>query len=198
MNQEGKKKRKWWQWLIAYPTILTSVAGAVPQYSTWAKAYMLDVPWGTVSEAEEQKALWAKNFECSWKESAQTAKTSVTTDRNERVSIIVCQSGDALVAHQPPGSEPRFRWIGFDRFQGGARGAATSDGLPGFSVRPAAAQEPLRRFAQAEPVVICVTRDAKGLIVRRVRHPDGTCQEQVINPYTGAVVEVRAAACTKC
>lgn len=196
--QRDRKKRKWWQWLLAYPTILTSLAGAVPQYTTWAKAYMLDVPWGTVSEAEEQKTLWTKNFECSWKESAQTARTAVTTNRNERVSITVCQSGDALVALQPPGSEPRFRWIGFDRFQGGAPSAATPDGLPGFSIRHVAAAEPLRMFAHAEPVVICVTRDAKGLIVRRLQRPDGTCQEQVINPYTGAVVEVRAAACTKC
>ena len=197
MKRDGKK-RKWWQWLLAYPTILTSVAGAVPQYTTWAKAYMLDVPWGAVSEAEEQKGLWTKNFECSWKESAQTARTSVTSNRNERVSITVCQSGDALVAFQPPGSEPRFRWIGFDRFQGGAQGAAMPDGLPGFSIRHAAAAEPLRMSAQAEPVVICVTKDAKGLIVRRLQRPDGTCQEQVINPYTGTVVEVRPAACTKC
>ena len=198
MKVAGKKKRKWWQWLLAYPTILTSVAGAVPQYTTWAKAYMLDVPWSAVGEAEEQKALWSKNFECSWKEPAQSAKTTVTTSRNERVTIILCPSGDALVAIQPPGSEPRFRWIGFDRFEQGAQRAAMLDGLPGFSIRQAAAAEPPRMLAQAEPVVICVTRDARGFIVRRLQLPDGKCQEQVVNPYTGAVVEVRPAACTKC
>jgi hypothetical protein len=197
MKRDGKK-RKWWQWLLAYPTILTTLVGAVPQYTTWVKAYILNVPWGAVSEAEEQKSLWTKNFECSWKEPAQTAKTTMTTSRNERVTIILCPSGDALVSMQPPGSEPRFRWIGFDRFDPGAQRAATPNGLPGFSIRQAAATEPPRRFAQANTVVICVTQDAKGFIVRRLQLPDGKCQEQVINPYTGAVVEVRAAACTKC
>ncbi len=52
--------------------------------------------------------------------------------------------------------------------------------------------------AQAEPVVICVTKDAKGNIVRRLKLASGQCQEQVINPYTGTVIEVRAAACTTC
>jgi hypothetical protein len=195
---KADRKKKWWQWLLAYPTILTSVVGAVPQYTTWVKAYMLNVPWSAVSEAEEQKTLWTKNFECSWKEPAQTARTTVTTSRNERVTIILCPSGDALVAIQPPGSEPRFRWIGFDRFEQGAPRAAMLDGLSGFSVRQAAAAETPWMFAQAEPVVICVTRDARGFIVRRLQLADGKCQEQVINPYTGAVVEVRSAACTKC
>jgi hypothetical protein len=195
------RKKKWWQWLFAYPTIITSAVGAVPQYTTWAKAIVLDVPWNAVSEAEEQKALWTKNFECSWKEPAQTAKTTMTTSRNERVTVTLCPSGDALVAIQPPGGEPRFRWIGFDRF-GGAQRTAMTDGLEGFSVRAAAATEAegLRMLAQgqAEPVVICVTKDAKGFVVRRLQLPNGQCQEQVINPYTGTVVEVRSSACTKC
>jgi hypothetical protein len=193
-----KNRKKWWQWLLAYPTIITSAIGAVPQYTTWAKAYMLNVPWNAVSEAEEQKALWTKNFECSWKEPAQTAKTTLTTTRNERVTITLCPSGDALVAIQPPGGEPRFRWIGFDRFEQGAQRAAMMGSGGGFSVRPAAAAESPRLLAQAEAVVICVTRDAKGFVVRRLQRPDGTCQEQVVNPYTGKVVEVRPSACTKC
>ena len=193
----ARKKKKWWQWLLAYPTIITGAIGAVPQYTTWVKAYMLNVPWNAVSEAEEQKALWTKNFECSWKEPAQTAKTTMTTSRNERVTITLCPSGDALVAIQPPGAEPRFRWIGFDRFGTGAPRAAWLDGLPGLGVRPASAEVP-GLLAQAEPTVICVTRDARGFIVRRLQLADGKCQEQVINPYTGAVVEVREAACTKC
>jgi hypothetical protein len=194
-----RKKKKWWQWLLAYPTIITGAIGAVPQYTTWAKAYVLNVPWSAVSEAEEQKALWTKNFECSWKEPAQTAKTTLTTSRNERVTVTLCPSGDALVAIQPPGAEPRFRWIGFDRFDTGAQRAALMDGLPGVSVREAAAAErPRMMLVQAEGVVICVTRDAKGLVVRRLQLPDGQCQEQVVNPYTGKVVEVRPSPCTKC
>ena len=200
-DRKKTTKKKWWQWLLAYPTILTSAVGAVPQYTTWAKAYVLGVPWNGVSAAEEQKALWTKNFECSWKEKDQTAKTTVTTPRNERVTITLCPSGDALVTVQPPGGEPRFRWIGFDGV-GGVQRTAMRDGLAGFAVRPVAAAEAERRpmlaQAQAEPVVICVTKDAKGNIVRRLKLPGGQCQEQIINPYTGTVIEVRAAACTTC
>jgi hypothetical protein len=192
----ARKKKKWWQWLFAYPTIITSAIGAVPQYTTWTKAVMLGVPWSAVGEAEEQKALWTKNFECSWKEPSQTAKTTLTTSRNERVTVTLCPSGDALVAIQPPGAEPRFRWIGFDRFDAGR--TAMTDGPPALSVRAAAAAEGARMLVQAEGVVICVTRDANGFIVRRLQLPDGRCQEQVVNPYTGKVVEVRPAACTKC
>ena len=195
---EALKKRKWWQWLIAYPTIITTLIGAVPQYTTWVKAYRLHVPWGAVSEAEEQQALWTKNFECSWKESAQAGKTAMTTSRDEHVTITLCRSGDALVAFQPPGAQPRFRWIGFDRFEKGAQAGPAPGGFAGFSVPQAAAADVPPVLAQADSVVICVTRDAKGLIVRRVRLADGTCQEQVINPYTGAVVEVRPSTCTTC
>jgi hypothetical protein len=198
MAARNKRKRTVWQWLLAYPTIITSAIGAVPQYTTWVKAYVLNVPWNAVSEAEEQKALWTKNFECSWKEPAQSAKTTLTTSRNERLTITLCPSGDALVSIQPPGEEPRFRWVGFDRFETGAQRATSMDGLPGLFTREAAAAESRTILAQAEPVVICVTRDAKGFILRRLQRPDGKCQEQVINPYTGAVIEVRPSACTKC
>ncbi len=191
------RRKKWWQWLLAYPTIITSVVGAVPQYTTWVKAYMLNVPWNAVSEAEEQKALWAKNLQCAWKEPAQTAKTTMTTSRNERVTVTLCPSGDALVMIQPPAAEPRFRWIAFDRFDRAQR-AAMLGGLAGLSVRKATATEGVRMLAQAEAVVICLTRDAKGFIIRRLQLPDGQCQEQVINPYTGTVVEVRPSPCTKC
>ena len=194
----ARKKKKWWQWLFAYPTIITSAIGAVPQYTTWTKAVMLGVPWSAVGEAEEQKALWTKNFECSWKEPAQSAKTTLTTSRNERVTVTLCPSGDALVAIQPPGAEPRFRWIGFDRFDAGAKRTAMTDGLPDLSVATVAAAEGSPILVQAEGVVICVTRDANGFVVRRLQLPDGRCQEQVVNPYTGKVVEVRPAACTKC
>jgi hypothetical protein len=194
----ARKKKKWWQWLFAYPTIITSAIGAVPQYTTWTKAVMLGVPWNAVGEAEEQKALWTKNFECSWKEPAQSAKTTLTTSRNERVTVTLCPSGDALVAIQPPGAEPRFRWIGFDRVDAGARRTAMTDGLPDLWVRAAAAADGSAILVQAEGVVICVTRDANGFVVRRIQLPDGRCQEQVVNPYTGKVVEVRPAACTKC
>jgi hypothetical protein len=194
----GKTRKKWWQWLLAYPTLITTAIGAVPQYTTWAKAYMLNVPWNAVSEAEEQKALWTKNFECSWKEPSQTAKTTLTTTRNERVTVTLCPSGDALVAIQPPGSEPRFRWIGFDRFEQGAQRAAMMDGWNGFSIRPAAAAESPQRLVESDAVVICVIQDGKGFVVRRLQLPDGKCQEQVVNPYTGKVVEVRPSACTKC
>ncbi|HEY7869163.1 MAG TPA: hypothetical protein VIF59_08045 [Methylomirabilota bacterium] len=194
--RQGKKK--WWQWLLAYPTIITGLIGAVPQYTTWAKAYMLNVPWNAVSEAEEQKALWTKNLECSWREPAQSARTSMTTERNERVTVTLCPSGDALVSIQPAGAEPRFRWIGYDRFDPTKR-AAWLDRVPGLGPGPASAAEGPPRVAQAPPPpVICVTQDAKGNIVRRLQLADGQCQEQVINPYTGAVIEVRPAACTKC
>ena len=193
----ARKKKKWWQWLFAYPTIITSAIGAVPQYTTWAKAYMLNVPWNAVSEAEEQKALWTKNFECSWKEPAQTSTTSMTTGRNERITVTLCPSGDALVAIQPPGAEPRFRWIGLDRF-GTTQRTARRNGLPRWAVGEAVAAESPRMIAQGSSVVICVTKDARGFIVRRLQLPDGKCQEQVVNPYTGRVVEVRPSACTKC
>ena len=191
------RKKKWWQWLLAYPTIITGAIGAVPQYTTWAKAYVLNVPWNAVSEAEAQQALWTKNFECSWKEPAQTAKTTVTTSRNERVTITLCPSGDALVAIQPPGAEPQFRWIGFDRFDTGARRAARLDGPPGFWVRPAARGEPADARAGGARGHL---RHAGCPGVRRPAPAAGRweCQEQVVNPYTGAVVEVRPSACTKC
>jgi hypothetical protein len=87
--------------------------------------------------------------------------------------------------------------VAFDRFEKG-RPALRTSGL--LAPRASEAAEPgrLERVAQADATVICQMRDARGFIVRRIQLADGQCQEQVINPYTGAVVSVAPSPCTAC
>lgn len=192
-EQPKPSRRKWWQWLLMYPTLLASIIGAVPQYSNWWTAIQLKVPWKSVNDAEEQKSLWKKNFDCSWKKEAQAATTSVTTAGNDLVTLILCPTGDALVEFRKQGGPPTYRWVAFDKF---SRGTALP--MPANEAFAGQATRPEEMSAQAGVIVLCQKQDEKGFIVRLIQLPNGQCQEEVINPYTGAVVSVKPAPCKPC
>ncbi len=181
---------KWWQWLLMYPTLAVAIIGAIPQYQSWWQAHKLKVPANRVSQAEEQLALWNKNAECTKKE----IPYSIKTIRNELIETTVCPSGDMLVKLQKPDKQTAdSRWIGFDTF--GDTNMAAYDPF----AKEAYAKEiekGTNLYAQIV-AILCQYRDAKGFIVRRVRLANGQCQEEVINPYTGATT-IRPAHCTPC
>jgi hypothetical protein len=185
-----KLPAKWWQWLLMYPTLAVAIIGAIPQYQNWWQAYKLKVPARSVSQATEQIDLWNKNYECSKKENPYTVKTC----RNELIQTTVCPSGDILVKVQTPDKPtPDYRWIGFNTFRD--TNAVAFDPF----VKEAYADETgkgINLFAQNE-TILCQYRDANGFIVRRIRLSNGRCQEEVINPYTGATT-IRPAPCTPC
>jgi len=181
--------KKWWQWLLMYPTLVITIIGAIPQYQNWWQAYKRNVPSKSVQQAIEQEDLWKRNLECTRKEVPHI----VRTNRNELLETTACPSGDILVRVQRPDERTVYRWIGFNTF--------TQVGYFLPDIEEAFAEDRYQNFdliAQTAPVILCQYFDANGFLVRRMQLPNGQCQEEVINPNTGVVVTVRLAPCTPC
>lgn len=197
----------WWQWMIMYPTLMVSLIGAVPQYKDWITALHLGVPSRSVAQAEEQRRLWERNFECARREEPRI----VTTPSNIKVVVTTCpSSGDVLVEVNTPDSGKNIRWIALNTFlreaslAPGIRKAFAAEGHLGAynqsgstAERRKAASDSARhaKFAQASSGVVCQKRLSNNYIIRRIRLEGGGCLDEVINPYTGQVVESRPAPC---
>jgi hypothetical protein len=146
------------------------------------------VPWNTVDLAAEQTRLWEKNKDCFKSSQPLVAKTPT----NDVVGVFVCPSGDVQVEVQQPNRPTITRWIGLDTFRG-----VSSHLIP--DIQKAFAEErpevPIDMLlAQINPV-LCQKRLGEGRILRRIQLPDRTCVDEVINTFTGVVVERRPAPC---
>jgi len=71
-------------------------------------SYREGIPFKQVEFAEQQSALWHKNFDCIGK-----VQSFVQTERGEKVGVNVCPSGDIFIQIQK-GNAITFRWIPAD------------------------------------------------------------------------------------
>jgi hypothetical protein len=182
---ESEAPRTWWQWFFLYPTLLVSVLGAVPTFLETYKSYNLGVPIGTSRDAEQQTALWQRNFECSKNSQFQTIKTQ----SNVEVGSIVCETGDVLLKSRPPATEAQYRWVSWTDI-----GPKThSERL--FSIAYANA-EVIPYVIRVQSDAICQKWLGNGLLLRRVRTANG-CIEEVINTYNGSVVKRHSVPCSR-
>ena len=179
--------RRWWQWVLVYPTLAVSMLGSMPTITHWYHSREIpdDVPIQSRLEAKAQHDFWEANFECTSKATFET----VINPENTQVSAIVCPSGDVLVKVKRPGSASEIsRWIGVQSVQERKRSAANlimSDAI--------AAGERIV-LAQATSVV-CQRWLNNGRLLRRVRDGSGHCFDEVINTYTGALESRLPARC---
>ena len=188
----------WWpsipvlRWAVA-AVLLLALAGAIPQYVTWINAYVWGVPSTAVHEAKVQDQLWKKNFACSTQLDDKARNYLALTDEHLNVVVWTCPSGDVLVTLQSlkEPSAQRYVWIALDAF-------AHPEQQTALLVPEAfAADKAPRTDRRAAPVVrvLCQRWVPKHLIKRRVKFSDGRCQDEVINPRNGKMIEHKEAAC---
>lgn len=184
-KSESEAPKKWWQWFFLYPTLLVSVLAAVPTFLETYNSYKLGVPAGTSREAEQQTALWQRNFECSKNTQFQTIKTPL----NVEVGSIVCDTGDVLLTSRPPAEQARYRWVSWRDI-----GPMTPSPMALFSVAQANA-ETNPHTVPVQSVAMCQRWLGNGLLLRRVRMSNG-CMEEIINTYNGSVVKRYSVPCS--
>lgn len=177
--------------LATVALLVLALCGAVPQYVAWINAYRLDVPSEAIYEARLQERLWHKNFACATQ--LDHSSHNYAAIAGERVSVVVwtCPSGDVLVTLESPdqGSRERYVWLEL-----GHRRTAQGFLMPG--VRPAFAEDKRTPFLVAQAArVLCQTWLPNRMIKRRVQLANGQCQDEIINPRDGTVVERRGAPC---
>ncbi len=110
--------KKWWQWILLYPTLLISLGGNIPHLLTGLFSYNNDVPFGQVQSAKSQRDAWVRNKECI----RQTTQVySVTTPENVIIRLGACQAtGDVLVEVNYPDGTSNAKWLEFESLKNGS------------------------------------------------------------------------------
>ncbi|GIX49655.1 MAG: hypothetical protein KatS3mg131_3866 [Candidatus Tectimicrobiota bacterium] len=169
-----------------------ALLGAVPQYLAWFQALRLKVPPAAVAVARLQEQLWQRNFACAGQLDARSGNYAALTTEAVVVVVWACPSGDVLLTvESPAGAFPRRSlWIAHDdpllR-----QGLATL--WPRLLPVAQAAEKPRRPAPMVR--VLCQRWLPRRLVWRHVQLADGRCQEEVVNPRTGRVVQRRLAPC---
>lgn len=188
MNKNGSFKipKKWWQWVLMYPTLLLAIIGTMPTLYELYNSRKLDVPFGFSKTAIQQDEIWHKNFECIQQQKPKCVKTKF----NVEVGAIVCPSGDVLLQVTSPDDSKIIRWVSLETF--GLNKISTADFFPGEAF--ASDLHKKEKLAQAF-TVLCQRWLNQGLLLRRVRYADGRCFDEQINTFTGAVISRAPAPC---
>ena len=182
----GAVKRKGWQRILLYPTVLGALIGAVPTGLDYYKAFVYDIDFQNVKHAEEQQRLWVKNFSCAQNISYQQVKTA----KNTLVQVGACANGDVLIEVVPSKGNRILEWISLDRLQ--TASAVSSMSLIG-SAKAAVSQNPgsgkhendMIRVAQGTTIK-CQKMQGKTKIVRIVQE-GSKCFREEISVMKGSV-----------
>jgi hypothetical protein len=179
----ARKPHTWWQWLLLYPALIITLISSVPTYLELFWSFKLGVPYGQSDLAKQQNYLWGKNFSCT------KAETNwVRTENNYDIDATICDSGDILVWVKGPRGEPRATWVPVDGLIDSSRHA--------FFVSSAFAdmRDTTSHIDQSGGTVICQRFIGQGRLLRRIQTSNG-CFDQVINTYTGQVIQQGPAPC---
>ena len=179
----ARKPHTWWQWMLLYPALIITLISSVPTYFELFWSFKLDVPYGQSDLAKQQSHLWGKNFSCT------KAETNwIRTENNYEIDATICDSGDILVWVRGPRGEPRATWVPVD-------GLIKNSKLAFFvSSAYADKRDTNARIDQSGGAVICQRFIGEGRLLRRIRTSSG-CFDQVINTYTGQVIQQGSAPC---
>jgi hypothetical protein len=181
--------------LVIAAACLLVILGAVPQYMTWIRAYLLGVPSGTGSQAKLQEALWKKNFACATQIDHDSANYALITSEHVTVVTWACPSGDVLVTVESPTQDvvERSVWVGLDTPE------RTTRLWQGVTRQAYAGTGPLYARRQADPIiaVLCQKWLPNDLVKRRIRRANGECVDQIISPRNGQVLQQKPAPCSR-
>jgi hypothetical protein len=161
-----------------YPALGIAILGAVPTVINGLQALRLGLPYNDVPYATKNSDLFAKNFDCLKK-----TGPSVQLRDNTEVQAVICDSGDIWIRVTTADNQSRIAWISpADIAPRVHSSLIISDTLAAPIASPVA----------ADAQVLCVFKDRSGKIVRKVAVAPGKCQDEQIDPYTGAVSVVAA------
>jgi hypothetical protein len=186
--------KRWWQWLLMYPTLAIALAGAVPQYYQWAQAFIIGVPTADVNEAREQAKAWERNVDCLHdinhiKPSAHTAYS---------IDLVACLTGDILLTLTPLQNPDQSisRWIVTKTFFTQIATKFTPSNMERRQDRETSAAT-AGPAAAATPVRVVDIKTQGRLVTRRIQLSDNTCIDETIDSYTGRHLSQTPAPCTK-
>jgi hypothetical protein len=186
-DQGGKiAPTKWWQWMLLYPALVTSIIAAIPTYLEFGRSQWLGVPFGQYRSAVRENQLWKENIDC-----AAAPFDGLANKHNVQVDAVVCKSGNVLVRVKSPEGSTAYHWVPLETVTSLTRN--TFDFLPDANAQSLA---PAEQVAQGNVHVICQWWVGNGQIRRRVRDLNtNRCFDEVVNTYNGIVLSSTPAPC---
>ncbi len=177
---------KWWQWLLMYPTLVIALLGHIPNGIKLYHSYKTGVSFSKIDASSEQNNLWKKNLDCL----TGLNFHEVTTASNATVSVGICKSGDVLVCGKSadPTVEGEKLWISFSQIKKKHTSLIIKDAW-------AASIRESFLVAEGGATVICRKWIGDGLLLMRLKYPNGQCVDQTINTFTGVIISTAEAPC---
>ncbi|RLA58146.1 MAG: hypothetical protein DRR04_11595 [Gammaproteobacteria bacterium] len=183
-----KKPKSWWQWILVYPTLVTSLLFGSSEVLRFVKAGG-NAPMHQTLFAIEQKEAWERNADCL----IETEMHEATNPSNIKVGVRVCpKTGDVQIQGYVPGETLAvFRWIPLSRLLNPTNQAVAEFGL----MNSATASDSFADFQTGQ--VICQRWLQQGILLQRVYWaPTNSCFDNVINTFTGVMVSSTPAPCS--
>lgn len=180
--------RRWWQWVLMYPTILVALAGAIPQYYQWIAAVAIGLsPFGDVGAAQLQDKTWERNLSCL----LSIEHIKPTSSTNYSIDLLSCPTGDILVTLTPLQNPDQqvSRWIITKMLF-----SQVADSSPPHVELAQVASAPP---ASPESVRVLDIKKQGSNVVRRIQRSDSTCVDETIDSYTGRRLDQKQAPCSK-
>lgn len=195
LTERQQRDQPNWLNQILTSSLLVALIGAIPQYGQWVWAWQHEMPANQVDQAVEQRRLWEANLDCYKRANSYL----VNTVMQEVIELTVCpNTGDLLLKLEIAGNPPVYRWIAHRQLRNLESDVALASGLPA-APQPALPLPALKQSVLSASNVLCQTTDpSSGQIIRIVENPDGTCTEEWIDPYTGAVIRQTPTECRSC
>lgn len=176
--------RTFWQWILMYPTLLISLAGAFPTFRDVALAIYENITVNELIDGRRQSQLWSTNIACL----AQPIAERKTTPEKFEIGASVCPTGDVLVYIRSPEAKEFYRWIPFKTMSSDPRR------LTALLIDEAYAAEPPPLLLAQAGQVVCQRSTGYGQVVRRIR--TGTvCVDEFIDMTTGRLLRRVPARC---
>jgi len=188
LQMSPSNPKKWWQWLLLYPALLTSVVASIPTFIDIVNATNMGVEWNQKKQATQSDTIWAKNPLC-----VLHIEPPTVTPFNIAVSATVCESGDILVKISLPTEQNNnyYKWI---ELQDVIDVQITSlDWL----LNSVVADDNIVVASNSEVTALCHRFVQPGMLLRRVSIKGVGCYDELINTYTGAVISVKLVPCVE-
>ena len=208
----GKPKR-FWQWLVIYPSLAIAVLTAVPEWINAGTAFMNGLKPSQMAEADTQSKFWSRNLKCT-----ESVFEWVENPQNVKVDGTICPTGDIMVRIEVPNQDGHYK--------GSIRGILIDDilkqtqissllplQLPSLvstahaAVKPNAplVQKPSIRtlanrvLAQNSKfaVVVCQKFMSDKRTIKRHVKVSGQCYNEFVDTYTGNIKRRQKTSCQR-
>ncbi len=196
-----KKTMAIWQKFLVYPAVFGALFGAVPTVMDIYNAWKYDVKYSTVRHAEEQRALWEKNFACTSSLNYQ----KVRTDKDVEVQVGACNNGDVLISVLQPNGEKIVEWVSIEKLRNASAtagllvGTAFATGLAPQHIYSKRNRQSNVHLASGKVETVCQELIKSKAMISRIVKENNVCYGEIVSMMKGSVSKRISVPCnTQC